>query len=50
MKTNKDAFGNRMKDYEAQTCGIKMMPRIPVFSTKWARSQWQTTSFARRVS
>lgn len=32
MKTNKDAFGNRMKDYEAQTCGIKMMPRIPVIA------------------
>lgn len=30
MKTNKDIFGDRMKFYENQTCGIKMMPRIPV--------------------
>ena len=32
MKTTnkKDSFGDRMKAYESQTCGIKLMPRIPV--------------------
>ena len=34
MKTTnkKDSFGDRMKVYENQTCGIKMMPRIPVIA------------------
>ena len=32
MRTNKDFFGNRMKYYENQTCGINMMQRIPVFA------------------
>jgi tRNA(His) 5'-end guanylyltransferase len=32
MKKNKDQFGNRMKDYENQTCGINLIPRIPVIA------------------
>jgi tRNA(His) 5'-end guanylyltransferase len=32
MKNSKDNFGNRMKFYENQTCGIKMLPRIPVIA------------------
>lgn len=32
MKTSKDTFGDRMKMYENQTCGIKMLPRIPVIA------------------
>jgi tRNA(His) guanylyltransferase len=32
MKTNKDQFGDRMKMYENQTCGIKLIPRIPVIA------------------
>lgn len=28
----KDSLGDRMKDYENQTCGIKMIPRIPVIA------------------
>lgn len=32
MKKTNDQFGNRMKAYENQTCGIKMMPRIPVIA------------------
>ena len=28
----KDNFGDRMKMYENQTCGIKMLPRIPVIA------------------
>lgn len=28
----KDLFGDRMKDYENQTCGIKLLPRIPVIA------------------
>jgi len=32
MKTNKDNFGDRMKMYENQTCGIKLIPRIPVIA------------------
>jgi len=28
----KDEFGDRMKAYEAQTCGIKMIPRIPIIA------------------
>lgn len=31
MKT-KDNFGDRMKMYENQTCGIKLIPRIPVIA------------------
>ncbi len=30
MKKNKDQFGDRMKMYESQTCGINLIPRIPV--------------------
>jgi tRNA(His) 5'-end guanylyltransferase len=32
MKYKNDNLGNRMKDYESQTCGIKMLPRIPVIA------------------
>jgi tRNA(His) 5'-end guanylyltransferase len=32
MKTNKDQFGDRMKMYENQTSGIKLIPRIPVIA------------------
>jgi len=32
MKKNKDQFGDRMKMYENQTCGVKMLPRIPVIA------------------
>lgn len=32
MKKEKDIFGDRMKMYENQTCGIKMLPRIPVIA------------------
>lgn len=32
MKNSKDNFGDRMKMYENQTCGIKMLPRIPVIA------------------
>ena len=32
MKTNKDNFGDRMKMYENQTCGIRLIPRIPVIA------------------
>jgi len=31
MKTN-DALGDRMKAYENQTCGIRLIPRIPVIA------------------
>lgn len=31
-KDSKDLFGDRMKFYESQTCGIKLMPRIPVIA------------------
>jgi len=29
---NKDTFGDRMKMYENQTCGIRLIPRIPVIA------------------
>jgi len=32
MKTTNDQMGDRMKDYENQTCGIKMLPLIPVIA------------------
>lgn len=32
MKKEKDLFGSRIKDYENQTCGIKLLPRIPVIA------------------
>jgi len=32
MKNEKDSLGNRMKAYENQTCGIKMLPLIPVIA------------------
>lgn len=32
MKNSKDNLGDRMKFYENQTCGIKMLPRIPVIA------------------
>ena len=32
MKKGKDTFGDRMKFYENQTCGIKMLPLIPVIA------------------
>ncbi len=32
MKTQKDLFGDRMKLYENQTCGIRLLPRIPVIA------------------
>lgn len=32
MKKEKDLFGDRMKFYENQTCGIKLLPRIPVIA------------------
>jgi tRNA(His) 5'-end guanylyltransferase len=32
MKKTKDNFGDHMKSYEKQTCGIKMLPRIPVIA------------------
>jgi len=32
MKKTKDSLGDRMKFYENQTCGIKMLPRIPVIA------------------
>ena len=32
MKYKNDNLGNRMKDYENQTCGIKLIPRIPVIA------------------
>jgi tRNA(His) 5'-end guanylyltransferase len=32
MKKEKDLFGDRMKMYENQTCGIKLLPRIPVIA------------------
>lgn len=32
MKNSKDSLGDRMKMYENQTCGIKMLPRIPVIA------------------
>ena len=32
MTNSKDTFGDRMKMYENQTCGIKMLPRIPVIA------------------
>jgi len=32
MKKNKDQFGDRMKMYENQTCGINLIPRIPVIA------------------
>ena len=32
MKQTKEKFGDRMKMYENQTCGIKMLPRIPVIA------------------
>lgn len=33
MKTTKnDALGDRMKNYENQTCGINLIPRIPVIA------------------
>lgn len=32
MKKSKDSLGDRQKFYENQTCGIKMLPRIPVIA------------------
>ena len=32
MKKEKDLFGDRMKFYENQTCGIKLLPLIPVIA------------------
>jgi tRNA(His) 5'-end guanylyltransferase len=32
MKKTNDSLGDRMKAYENQTCGIKMLPRIPVIA------------------
>ena len=32
MKNSKDQLGDRMKAYESQTTGIKMIPRIPVIA------------------
>lgn len=32
MKNSKDNLGNRIKMYESQTTGIKMIPRIPVIA------------------
>lgn len=32
MKKEKDLFGDRMKLYENQTCGIRLLPRIPVIA------------------
>jgi len=32
MKKTNDEFGDRMKMYENQTCGIKLLPRIPVIA------------------
>lgn len=32
MKNVKDSLGNRLKFYENQTCGIMMMPQIPVIA------------------
>ena len=32
MKYKNDQLGNRMKAYESQTCGIKLIPRIPVIA------------------
>lgn len=32
MKKGKDSLGDRMKAYENQTCGIKMLPLIPVIA------------------
>lgn len=32
MKYEKDSLGTRMKLYENQTCGIKLIPRIPVIA------------------
>jgi tRNA(His) 5'-end guanylyltransferase len=28
----KDSLGNRMKEYENQTCGIKLIPRLPIIA------------------
>jgi len=30
MKKGKDTFGDRMKFYENQTCGIKLLPQLPI--------------------
>jgi tRNA(His) guanylyltransferase len=32
MKKNKDQFGDRMKMYENATCGIKMLPLVPIIA------------------
>ena len=32
MKNKNDSLGDRMKAYEKQTCGIKLIPRIPVIA------------------
>ena len=32
MSSKNDNLGNRMKGYENQTCGIKMLPLIPVIA------------------
>ena len=32
IKYKNDQMGDRMKSYEAQTCGIKLIPRIPVIA------------------
>lgn len=32
MKNLKDSLGDRLKSYESQTTGIKMIPRIPVIA------------------
>lgn len=34
----KEKFGNRMKGYENQTCGIKMIPRLPIVARLDGRS------------
>ena len=32
MKYENDSLGNRMKAYESQTTGIRLIPRIPVIA------------------
>lgn len=34
----KEKFGNRMKGYESSTCGIKMIPRLPIIARLDGRS------------
>lgn len=48
MKANKDQLGDRMKNYENQTTGINLIPRIPVIARLDGKSFSQFTKGLKR--